>query len=170
MAYSDDLSPSCTPRLVRNRRPVDRTRSPAEVTLTLTIARRGSMNLALRERLRPKSSSAVSLSALRTSRITSTRPTRPKGIALDTRTSSSDCATTRPSRGLEQDALVALWQRVCAVAAHGLPLKCCRLAAITKPSVTRRGCQWLGNMWGRSLRSHSPGSHPRMPFAPLPSR
>ena len=76
-----------------------------------------------------RASSAVSLSALSTSTSSSMRPAPPKRIVLDTRRSSSDCDDSRRDpRGSSRMRWSPCGSEICAVAAHGLPLKYCRLA------------------------------------------
>ena len=76
----------------------------------------------------------MSLSALSTSTSSSTRPTPPKAIVFDTRTSSSDCDDSRREpRGSSRMRWLPCGSVSCADAAYGLPLKYCRLAATTRP-------------------------------------
>ena len=85
---------------------------------------------------------------------------------LDTRRSSSDCDDSRREpRGSSRMRWSPCGSATCAVAAHGLPLKCCRLAATTKPVRGTSTLPITRNMCGRSF-----GSRPRALVRSLGSR
>ena len=98
--------------------------------LTLTIARLGSTktvdspNVGLNRLSVASASSAVLFSTLSTSRSNSIRPRRPFNIVLDARTSSNDWAgSRREPRGSRRMRWSPWGSEICALAAHGLPLK-----------------------------------------------
>ena len=82
------------------------------------------------------------------------RPAPPTRIVRDTRTSSSDCDDSRREpRGSSRMRWSPCGSTTCAVLAHGLPLKICRLAATTRPVRGTSTVPMARSACGRSFAS-----------------